>query len=121
VADYLGRGVSYFVRDPAVLAGRRVLIVGGGDSAFDWADALHGIAGEVVMVHRRDRFRAHQDTVDRVLGHGVRIHTNSQVQALRGEGHVQAAVIADVNTGETTTVECDDVVAALGFVANLAR
>ncbi|WP_433274594.1 NAD(P)/FAD-dependent oxidoreductase [Pseudonocardia xinjiangensis] len=119
VADYLGRGVSYFVRDPAVLAGRRVLIVGGGDSAFDWADALHGIAGEVVMVHRRDRFRAHQDTVDRVLGHGVRIHTNSQVQALCGEAYVQAAVIADMNTGETTTVECDDVVAALGFVANL--
>lgn len=97
-ADYLGRGVSYFVRDPTALAGRRVLIVGGGDSAFDWADTLHGVAGEVVM---------------------VRIHTNCQVQALCGEGHVRSAVIADVSTDETTTVECDDVVAALGFVANL--
>ena len=38
--EFLGRGLSYFVHDPAELAGRRVLVVGGGDSAFDWADAL---------------------------------------------------------------------------------
>ena len=116
---YAGRGLSYFVRDPAALAGQRVLIVGGGDSAFDWADTLHEVAAEVVMVHRRDRFRAHQDTVDRVLGHGIRVYTNSQIQALHGDPALDAAVIADASAGKTTTVECDHIVAALGFIANL--
>jgi ferredoxin/flavodoxin---NADP+ reductase len=116
---FAGRGISYFVRDPGVLRGQRVVIVGGGDSAFDWADALHGVAAEVVMVHRRDRFRAHQDTVDRVLGRGVRVLTNSQVHSLEGTPDLRAVVIADARTNELTRLECDHLVAALGFVANL--
>jgi ferredoxin/flavodoxin---NADP+ reductase len=116
---YLGKGLSYFVRDPSVLRGQRVVIVGGGDSAFDWADTLDGVASEVVMVHRRDRFRAHQDTIDRVVARGTRIHVNSQVDSLKGDPRLEAAIITDAKTGETTRIECDHVVAALGFVANL--
>jgi ferredoxin/flavodoxin---NADP+ reductase len=117
---YHNRGLSYFVRDPQALAGQRVVIVGGGDSAFDWADTLHGIASQITLVHRRDKFRAHQDTVDRVHAHdGVRIITNSQIDALKGDPHLQAALIADTASGEITRVECDHVIAALGFIANL--
>jgi thioredoxin reductase len=116
---YHNRGLSYFVRDPQALAGQRVVIVGGGDSAFDWADTLHGVASEITLVHRRDKFRAHQDTVDRVRGHGTRIITNSQVDSLKGDPKLQAALIADADSGEITRVECDHVVAALGFIANL--
>src|SRR5437764_3027096 len=59
-----GKGVFDRVLDPQQFAGQKVLIVGGGDSAFDWACNLIEVAGSVVMIHRRDGFRAHQATVD---------------------------------------------------------
>lgn len=117
---YVGTGVVYFVPRLAELAGQHVVIVGGGDSAFDWALALHPVARTVTVVHRRDRFRAHQATVDRVRALSVRILVNAQVTALHGDGdgRVSAADIAD-GQGSTQRVPADTVVAALGFTADL--
>ena len=56
---FAGTGIVFFVPHLADLAGHDVLIVGGGDSAFDWALALEPLAKSVTLVHRRDRFRAH--------------------------------------------------------------
>lgn len=115
--DFLGRGLSYFVRDPSALAGSRVVVVGGGDSALDWAEALQPTA-EVTLVHRRDVFRAHRHTVDQVLAGPTRVLTNTVVERLNGDGRVTGAVLRDLVTGEETAMPCDHVVAALGFVAN---
>ncbi|MFI5709359.1 NAD(P)/FAD-dependent oxidoreductase [Kribbella sp. NPDC051620] len=116
--EYVGRGVTYFVKDPAALAGRHLVIVGGGDSAFDWADTLAEVAASVRLVHRRDRFRAHPDTVGRVLADDrVDVHTNSRLVKLAGQP-LEAVTIVTAD-GSARTVPCDHVVAALGFVANL--
>lgn len=115
--DFLDRGLSYFVPDPAELTGRRVLVVGGGDSAFDWAETLQHTA-EVTLVHRRDVFRAHQHTVNQVLAGPARVHTNTVVEQLHGGARVTRAVLRDVATGASTEIPCEHVVAALGFVAN---
>lgn len=115
--DFLGRGLTYFVRDPGALAGRRVLVVGGGDSALDWAHALQH-STEVTLVHRRDSFRAHRHTVDQVLAGPTRIHTETVVERLHGDTRVSGAVLRHVATGRLTEIGCDSVVAALGFVAN---
>ncbi|MBN9102375.1 MULTISPECIES: NAD(P)/FAD-dependent oxidoreductase [unclassified Pseudonocardia] len=115
--EFLGRGLSYFVPDPAELAGRRVLVVGGGDSAFDWADALQHTA-QVTVVHRRDTFRAHRHTVDQVLAGPAVVRTAAVVERLRGDHRVRAAALRDTTTDEIVEIECDHVVAALGFVAN---
>lgn len=115
--DFLGKGLSYFVRDPAELAGGRVLVVGGGDSAFDWAEALQHTT-EVTLVHRRDVFRAHQHTIDQVLAGPARVRTNTVVEQLHGGTRLRGAILRDVVTGEMTDIPCDHVVAALGFVAN---
>lgn len=114
---YLGRGLSYFVHDPAELAGKRVLVVGGGDSAFDWADALQDVA-EVTLVHRRDGFRAHRHTVDRVRGGPASVRTSTVVEDLQGNGRVHRAVLRDVVSDARIEIDCDHVIAALGFVAN---
>ncbi len=83
------RGLVFFVPSFAEYAGRDVVIVGGGDSAFDWAHGLEPIANNVTLVHRRDQFRAHQATVDAVLASRTEIITKAQVTALHGEHHVR--------------------------------
>jgi thioredoxin reductase len=115
---YTGAGIVYFVPRPDDLAGHDVLIVGGGDSAFDWALALHPVARSVTLVHRRDRFRAHAATVGRVRELPVNILVNAQVTALHGAEKVTAADIA-VQPDGTRRIPVDTVVAALGFTADL--
>ncbi len=113
-ASFAGEGVIFFVPSPMALAGKHVVIVGGGDSAFDWALALSGIAASVTLVHRRDKFRAHAATVDKVKALPVRIAVNSQVTKLNG-----ATVVESVELNGEETIPADAVVAALGFTADL--
>src|SRR5688500_7315048 len=61
--QYEGKGLYYFVKSVAEFAGKKVLIVGGGDSAVDWANMLAPVAELVTVIHRRDQFRAHEDSV----------------------------------------------------------
>ncbi|GLH95942.1 NAD(P)/FAD-dependent oxidoreductase [Phytohabitans aurantiacus] len=113
-----GDGLVYFVPRLAELAGQDVLIVGGGDSAFDWALALEPLARSVTIVHRREKFRAHASTVARVQQLPVRIVVNAEVTKLHGTERVTGADIS-VKGGGTETVPVDTVVAALGFTADL--
>jgi thioredoxin reductase len=119
VADaFTGDGIVFFVPHLADLAGMDVLIVGGGDSAFDWALALEPLARSVTLVHRRERFRAHASTVARVQALPVRIVVNAEVTKIHGAETVTGADIT-VKGGETETIPVDSVVAALGFTADL--
>ena len=114
-----GRGLVFFVPSFAEYAGRDVVIVGGGDSAFDWAHHLEPIAGSVTLVHRRDRFRAHQATVDAVLASETEVITKAEVTSLNGNSHVESVEIT-TKDGEVLTRPAQSVVAALGFVADLS-
>ncbi len=114
-----GRGLVFFVPSFEPYAGRDVVIVGGGDSAFDWAHHLEPIAGSVTLVHRRDQFRAHQATVDAVLAGRTEVITKAQVTALQGNGHVESVEITTTD-GDVLTRPAQAVVAALGFVADLS-
>jgi thioredoxin reductase len=116
---YEGRGLAYFVPRPSDYAGKDVLIVGGGDSAFDWADGLGGLARSVTLVHRRDRFRAHAATVRRVLDSDVRVLTPYEVESLDGDGRVESARVRHARSGEVTTLRAQGVIAALGFLTDL--
>ena len=116
---WAGRGLVYFVPRLDALAGQDVVIVGGGDSAFDWAHSLHPIARSVALVHRRDQFRAHGATVQAVRDAGVRLFTSSEVTAIRGDQRIAEVEITHKLTAEQTTLPAQTVVAALGFVANI--
>jgi thioredoxin reductase (NADPH) len=113
-----GRGLVFFVPSFEEYAGKDVVIVGGGDSAFDWAHNLHGIAGSITLVHRRDQFRAHQATVDAVLASDTEVITKAQVTQLIGDATVEKVEIT-TNDGEVLDRPAQAVVAALGFVADL--
>ncbi|MEI2818731.1 MAG: NAD(P)/FAD-dependent oxidoreductase [Marmoricola sp.] len=112
------KGLAFFVPSFAEYADKDVVIVGGGDSAFDWAHHLNGIARSIALVHRRDAFRAHQATVDAVLASDVEVITKAQVTKLNGVDHVESVEIT-TNDGEVLTRPANAVIAALGFVADL--
>ncbi|MDQ3532988.1 MAG: NAD(P)/FAD-dependent oxidoreductase [Actinomycetota bacterium] len=117
--EFEGRGLRYFVPKLDELAGLDILIVGGGDSAFDWALNLQGVSRRITLIHRRDKFRAHEHTVKQVLASPVEVLTFTEVARITGNGRVEAVEIHNKSTDERRTLEVQAVVAALGFTADL--
>jgi thioredoxin reductase (NADPH) len=114
-----GKGVYYFVKDLHVFEGQRVLVVGGGDTALDWAKSLLGVARQVILIHRRGTFRAHEQSVKEVLLSSAEVKQYYELQALHGTDRVEAATVFDNRSGEEVTLDVDAVVLGLGFLANL--
>ncbi len=123
---WYGRGIFDRVLDPEEFRDRRIVIIGGGDSAFDWAHQLLDRASAVTLVHRSDRFRAHAATIAEVCaaceaGRG-RLLTFHELAAIEGNGsgdRLKAITLRDTRTKETVLVDCDVILPMLGFVSDL--
>ncbi|HEX9939943.1 MAG TPA: NAD(P)/FAD-dependent oxidoreductase [Longimicrobium sp.] len=117
-------GVHTHVHQPEEFRGKRVLLVGGGDSAVDWVLGLKGIAREVTLIHRRPEFRAHKATVEQMWAAAkageVSVKTPYEVRELVGAGGcVARATIYNNETSQDEHLEVDAVVALLGFKPDL--
>lgn len=117
--ELTGKGIYYGVRSLEEFRGRKVAIIGGGDSAFDWARDLHPIAESVCLVHRRDGFRAHEETIEVVKNLGVPLHLWKTVSELKGEETLTGLTLLDSQTKETSYLECDAAVVNIGFKSSL--
>ena len=117
-----GRGVSYCaVCDAAFFRDKRVVVVGGGDSAMEEATFLAKFASRVIVVHRRDEFRASPIMVERAQQNGkIDWALNSVVERVLGEevGHVTGVVLRDVSSGETRELDADGLFVAVGHDPN---
>lgn len=111
--------LHYFVGDLQRFKDQRVLISGGGDSAVDWALMLEPIAKSVTLVHRRDKFRAHEHSVEQLMNSSVNIVTPTEITALHGEDAITSVTLTDVKSKEEQTVEVDAVIVNFGFVSSL--
>lgn len=115
--------MSYHVKDPAAYDGQRVLIVGGGDSAVDWALNLKDRTRRLVLIHRREGFRAHKHSMrlmDEAVSAGrVELLTHREVQEIHGDDRVTGITIYDNRTGEAQRIEVDAVLTLIGFRPDL--
>tara|TARA_B100000959_G_scaffold29670_1_gene28426 strand:- start:1372 stop:2301 length:930 start_codon:yes stop_codon:yes gene_type:complete len=121
-SELMGHGVSacatcdgFFFRD------KKVLVVGGGDSAMEEATFLTKFASEVVLIHRRDEFRASKIMIDRALANPkISVEYNSNVDDIIGtkETGVTAVRLKDTMSGAKRDVVCDGIFMAIGHKPN---
>ncbi|MBA8822888.1 thioredoxin reductase (NADPH) [Saccharopolyspora lacisalsi] len=116
---WVDRGVVHFIPELNAHSGHDVVVVGGGDSAFDWALALHPIARSVTLVHRRARFRAQSGLVHKVEDLGVPLITEAEVAEIRGDADGVHEIELALSDGQQRVLPAQTVVAALGFTADL--
>jgi len=104
IIDFEDKGVEYIIKDPDVYKDQRVVLAGGGDSALDWTIYLANIAKEVVLVHRREKFRGAPDSAEKVhqLAESgkIKLVTNAEVVGLQGNGHLSEVIIKHKTEGE---------------------
>lgn len=122
VERFIENGVYYLIREKELLRGKDVVIVGGGDSALDWVINLLDTAKDIVLVHRRETFRAHPNTIQQVsenAGRGrIRVFTPYEVKGISGGGHLEEVVIADA-AGKEVVLRTDALLLMLGFTSDL--
>jgi len=119
---YEGKSVFYAVRKVEQFRGRRVTIVGGGDSALDWVLNLHPVAERITLIHRRDAFRAAPHSVNamrELVAAGQMDFLLGQVSGLKGEGGRLSALTVRKETGDMADVETDDLLPFFGLTMKL--
>ena len=124
---WYGRGIYDVVTDPADYRDQHVLIIGGGDSAFDWATQMVGTAAHVTLAHRSDRFRAHGATVSEYQAHVAAgraslLTFHELHDVVCGNGNPERftqVVLRDVKAKTTREVRADVVLPMLGFVSDM--
>jgi thioredoxin reductase (NADPH) len=118
-ACFEGHGLAYFVKNVEAYRDRDLLIIGGGDSALDWALNLERVTRSTTLIHRRDRFRAHEDSVQKLYESGTQVKTFYELRDILGDGRVEGAVIYNNKTKEDERLQVNAVLACLGFHSNL--
>jgi len=121
---WYGRGIFDRVTDPEEFRGQSIVIIGGGDSAFDWAQQLRDRAKAVTLVHRSDKYRAHGATVTDVqaavaAGRTTLLPFHELHDVLSRENKLTGVTLRDVKTKTTRDVEADAVLPMLGFHSDI--
>lgn len=118
-AELEGKGIYYGVRDKSVFSGKKLLIIGGGDSAFDWCLNLLDIAESITLVHRRDVFKAHEDSIEKVKASTVQMKLWYVIKELHGEDQLTGVTLENTQTKEQEKLDIDAVIVNIGFKSSI--
>lgn len=114
-----GTSLHYGVKDLTMFSGKKVVVLGGGDSAVDWAMMLENVASHVTLSHRRDKMTAHEANIDTLMQSKVEIKKPYGVKELVGEnGQVRELVLID-KEGNEERLEVDHVIVNYGNITSL--
>ncbi|WP_082233506.1 NAD(P)/FAD-dependent oxidoreductase [Halobacillus massiliensis] len=111
--------LHYYVDDMNKFADKNVMICGGGDSAVDWALMLEPIAKQVSLVHRRDKFRAHEHSVEQLTNSNVKLMTPFTPERLLGDDRIEQIELHEVKGDRVETVDVDELIVNYGFISSL--
>ncbi len=121
ISDYEDKGVEYMIKEPEMYRNKRVVIAGGGDSALDWSIFLSDVASEVTLIHRRNEFRGHLDSVEKVQelksAGKINLVTPAEVVGLEGEGKIESVTVKQ--EAKVFKKECDHFVPLFGLSPKL--
>ena len=121
--DFTDKSLHYRVRDPEQFAGKRLVILGGGDSALDWVLELAGKAERITLVHRRDEYRAMPDSVSKMkqlVADGVIDEIlSAKAAAINGENGQATSVVIQPKEGDAVEVEADQLLVFFGLAPKL--
>jgi thioredoxin reductase (NADPH) len=112
---YEDKGIFYFIKHLETMRHQRLLIVGGGDSAVDWANSLCELARSITLIHRRDVFRAHEHSVAQLRCSPVCVLTFHELKSIIGEDRVEQVVVYDNRSKQEQTLEVDAILVNIGF------
>jgi ferredoxin/flavodoxin---NADP+ reductase len=116
---FVDKNLHYFVTNLNEFAGKNVVLFGGGDSAVDWALMLEPIAKKVRLIHRRDKFRAHEHSVELLKRSTVEVLTPYVPEELVGDEKIEKVIVKEAKGDGFLELEVDDVLVNYGFVSSL--
>jgi ferredoxin/flavodoxin---NADP+ reductase len=125
IHEFEGKGLAYAVRNLEDYRNKRVLVMGGGDSAVDWVLMLQDVAQSVSLIHRRNSFRAHAATTNQMIHAAeagkIHIYTPYELRRLEGDGRVQRAVVYNNSRKDSVdeVIEIDAVLSMVGYLSKL--
>ncbi|MEZ4797231.1 MAG: NAD(P)/FAD-dependent oxidoreductase [Flavobacteriaceae bacterium] len=123
ISDFEDKGVEYMIKDPEIYRNKRVVIAGGGDSALDWSIFLADVASEVTLIHRRNEFRGHLDSVEKVQelkNKGkISLVTPAEVIEIIGNNHVNGVIVKNAEDDKEFNIECDHFIPLFGLSPKL--
>lgn len=117
--SYEGVNLHYYVQDMNIFKDEHVLLLGGGDSAVDWALMLEPIAKKVTLVHRRDAFRAHEHSVQQLKDSTVDILTPYVATDIQGDNQLKNITLREARGEQTINIDVDSVICNYGFISKL--
>ncbi|SFM23384.1 NAD(P)/FAD-dependent oxidoreductase [Salibacterium qingdaonense] len=118
--EFEGKNLHYFIDDLQAFSGHNVLISGGGDSALDWALMLEPIAKNVTVAHRREKFRAHEHSVEQLFQSGMSVKTPTEISKFESQdGKIKKAVLKDIQSEEEENLDVDSVIVNHGFISSI--
>ncbi|RKQ29591.1 NAD(P)/FAD-dependent oxidoreductase [Oceanobacillus halophilus] len=117
--EFEGVNLHYYVRDMNQFEGQHVVLLGGGDSAVDWALMLEPIAKKVTLVHRRDQFRAHERSVEQLQASSVEILTPYVAADISTSNQIDRLILQEVKGDKKVELEPDSIICNYGFISKL--
>jgi thioredoxin reductase (NADPH) len=116
---YLGKGFEYVVEDVEKYRGKKVLVIGGGDTALDWAYYFTAMSSEVTLIHRSTKFVGFEGSLIRLQKSSCKIFTDTKLAAMSGTDKLEGVTISNTKEGWSKEIEIDRLLGCIGFTPKL--